>query len=108
VGVDGGITSSARQVPVLPIMDVGMGPWVTVLLCQTEVDNIDQISSLANTHEEVIGLYIAMDNCLSVDVCDTGYELIRRRIIVFRENLRWQKLKRSSKLGPSKSRTIAL
>lgn len=62
MGVDGGITGSASRVPVLPIRDVGMGPWVTVLLCQTEVNNIDQISSLTNTHEEVIGLDITMDN----------------------------------------------
>jgi hypothetical protein len=40
---------------------MGMGPWVTVLLCQTKVNNIDQISSLTNTHEEVIGLDITMD-----------------------------------------------
>ena len=62
MGVDGGITDSASQVPVLPIRDVGMAPWVTVPLCQTEVNNIDQISSLTNTHEEVLGLDITVYN----------------------------------------------
>ncbi len=50
VGVDGGITSSSGQVLVLPIRDVEVGLGVTVFLGQTEIDDIDLVAALADTH----------------------------------------------------------
>jgi hypothetical protein len=76
VGVDGGVTGRASQVLVLPIGDVEVGLGVTILLGQTEVDDIDLVAALANAHEEVVGLDITVDERLRVDVLDAGDELI--------------------------------
>jgi hypothetical protein len=61
VGVDARIASSASQVLVLTVWDVEVSLWVTVLLRQTKVNNVDLVSTLANAHEEVVGLNIAVD-----------------------------------------------
>jgi hypothetical protein len=76
MGVDGGITSSSCQVLVLPIRDVEVGLGVTVFLGQTEIDDIDLVAALADTHEEVVRLDITVDEGLGVDVLDAGDELI--------------------------------
>lgn len=61
MSIDGCITSSSRQVLVLTVRDVEVGLRVAVLLCQTEVDDIDLISTLAYPHQEVVGLDVTMD-----------------------------------------------
>jgi len=76
VSVDGGITSSTSQVLVLTVWDVEVSLGVTVLLGQTEIDNVDLVSTLADTHEEVVRLDITVDEGLGVDVLDAGDELI--------------------------------
>jgi hypothetical protein len=76
VRVDGGITSSSGQVLVLPIRDVEVSLGVTVFLGQTEIDDIDLVAALADTHEEVVGLDITVDEGLGVDVLDARDELI--------------------------------
>ena len=76
VGVDGGITGSTGQVLVLPIRDVEMGLGVTVLLGQTKINDIDLVSTLADAHEEIVGLDITVDEGLGVDVLDAGDELV--------------------------------
>ena len=74
--VDGGITSSARQVLVLTVRDVEVCLRVPVLLRQTEVYHVDLVAPLANPHKKVVGLDIAMDEGLGVDILDTGDELV--------------------------------
>jgi hypothetical protein len=76
VGVDGGITSSTGQVLVLTVRDVEVSLWVTILLSQSEVNDIDLVAALADTHQEVVRLDIAVDEGLGVDVLDTGDELV--------------------------------
>jgi hypothetical protein len=76
MGIDGGITGSSRQVLVLTVGDVEMSLWVTILLGQTEIDDIDLVATLTNTHEEVVGLDITVDEGLGVNVLNTGDELI--------------------------------
>lgn len=76
VGVDGGITGRASQVLVLPVWDVEVGLRVTVLLGQTEIDHVDLVTTLADAHEEVVGLDITVDERLGVDVLDAGDELV--------------------------------
>jgi hypothetical protein len=61
VGIDGSITGSASQVLVLSIRDMEEGLRVTVLLGQTEINDIDLVSTLANAHEEVVRLDITVD-----------------------------------------------
>jgi len=34
---------------------------VSELLCETEIDDIDLIATLADPHKEVVGLYVPMD-----------------------------------------------
>ena len=76
VSIDGSITSSAGQVLILPIWDVEVGLGVTVLLGQTEINDIDLVATLANTHEEVVRLDIAVDEGLGVDIFNAGDKLI--------------------------------
>ena len=70
--VDRGVTSSARQVLVLPVRDVQVRLGVAELLSETEVDDIDLVATLANAHQEVVGLDIAMDEVARVHVLDAG------------------------------------
>ena len=76
VGVDRSITSSTGQVLVLAVWDVEVSLGVAVLLGQTEIDNIDLVATLADTHEEVVRLDITVDEGLGVDVLDAGDELV--------------------------------
>ena len=76
MSVDGCITGSTGQVLVLPIWNVEVSLWVTVLLCETEIDDVDLVTTLANAHEEVIWFDITVDEGLGVDVFDAGNELI--------------------------------
>lgn len=76
VGIDTGVTSGTGQVLVLTVRNVEVSLGVTVLLGQTKVNNVDLVSTLADAHEEVVGLDIAVDEGLGVDVLDAGDELI--------------------------------
>jgi hypothetical protein len=76
MSVDGGISGSARQVLVLAVRDVEVSLRVAVFLGQTEVNNIDLVSSLANSHQEVVRLDIAVDEGFGMNVLDAGDELI--------------------------------
>jgi len=76
VSVDTGVTGSSSEVLVLAIRDVEVSLGVTVFLCKTEIDDVDLVSTLANTHQEVVGLDITVDEGLGVNVFDAGNELI--------------------------------
>lgn len=72
MGVDGRITRSSSEILVLSVGDVEVRLWVPVLLCQTKVNHIDLVATLPNAHEEVVGLDVAVDKGLGVDILDTG------------------------------------
>ena len=76
MGVDRGITSSAGQVLVLSVRDVEVSLRVTVLLGKTKINDVDLVASLADAHEEVVGLDITVDEGLGVNVLDAGDELV--------------------------------
>ena len=76
VSVDGSVASRARQVLVLTVRDVKVRLRVPVLLRQTKVDDVDLVAALADAHEEVVGLDVAVDEALSVDILDAGDELV--------------------------------
>jgi hypothetical protein len=61
VRVDGRVTSSACEVLVLPIRDVQVGLGVTELFSKPEVDDVDLVASLSNTHQEVVGFYVTVN-----------------------------------------------
>lgn len=72
VGVDGGITGSSGQVLVLSVRDVKVGLRIAILLGQAKVNNVDLVSSLSNTHQEVVWLDITVDEALGMDVLNSG------------------------------------
>jgi hypothetical protein len=76
MGVDGCIACSTRQVLVLTVWDVEMGLGIPVFLRQTEIDHVDLVASLANAHQEVVWLDVAVYEGFGVDVFDAGNELI--------------------------------
>lgn len=79
MGVDGGVTSGTSQVLVLTVRDVEMGLGVTVLLCQTKIDHVDLVATLADAHEEVVWLDVTVDEGLGVDVLNAGDELVGKK-----------------------------
>ena len=76
MSIDGCVTGSSSQVLVLTVWNVEMRLRVTIFLCQSKVDDIDLISTLPNSHQEIVRLDVTMDERLGVDVLDTGDELI--------------------------------
>ena len=53
-----------------------MGLVDTVLVGQTEIDNVDLVATLSDAYEEVVGLDITVDKGLAVNVLNTGDELV--------------------------------
>ena len=102
MGINGSITSSTRQVLVLPIWDVEMGLRVTVLLGQTKINDIDLVAALADAHEEVVRLDITVDEGLGVDVFNAGNELIGEQKNCLQGELAVAKVKEILQAGSEK------
>ena len=68
MGIDTGITGGSCQVLVLPVGNVEMTLGVTVLLGQTKVNHVHLVAAFSDAHQEVIGLDIAVNKVLGVDV----------------------------------------
>lgn len=49
-------------------MEVGLG--VTVFLSKTEIDDVDLVPALADTHQEVVGLDVTVNEVSRMDVLD--------------------------------------
>ena len=77
MGIDACITSSAGQILVLTVWDVEMGLWVTVLLSEPKIDDVNLISTFADAHQEVIGLDVTVDEGFCMNVFNAGNELVR-------------------------------
>ena len=71
MSVDGGVTSGTSQVLVLSVGNVKVGLWVPVLLGKTEVDDINLISTLADSHQKVVGFDVTVDEVAGMNVLDT-------------------------------------
>lgn len=76
MSVDRGISGSAGQVLVLTVGDMEVSLGVSVLLGQTKVNYVDLVTSLSDTHQEVVGLNITVDERLGVYVLDARDELV--------------------------------
>lgn len=76
MGVDAGIAGGTSQVLVLSVRNVEVSLGITVLLGQTEIDNVDLVAALANAHEEVVRLDVTVDERLGVDVLNARDELV--------------------------------
>lgn len=68
MGVDGGIAGGSCKVLILAVGDMLVRSGVAIFLCQAKVDDVDQVSLLAEPHQEVIGLYVSVDEVLRVYV----------------------------------------
>ena len=53
-----------------------MSLGISVFLGETEINHIDLVASLSNTHEEIVGLDISVDKVSRMNVFDSGNELI--------------------------------
>jgi hypothetical protein len=74
--IDTRVSRRTRQVLVLPVRDVQVGLGVTVLLGEPKVDDIDLVAPLADTHEEVVGLDVPVEEVARVNVLGTRDELV--------------------------------
>ena len=70
VGVDAGISCRPREVFVFLVGDVLVRSCVPVLLGESKVDGVDEVALLAETHEEVVGFDVSVDEVLRMDVLD--------------------------------------
>lgn len=70
MSVDACVTGSTSQVLVLTVWNVKVSLWIAILFGKTKVDDIDLIATLADAHEKVVRLDIAMNEALSVNVLD--------------------------------------
>lgn len=61
MGIDGRVSSGTGQVLIFAVWDVKVGFRVAIFLCQTEVNNIDLVATLPDTHEKVVGLDVTVD-----------------------------------------------
>ena len=75
--VYGGVAGSASQIFVLTVGDVLVRACVTVFLSQTKIDYVDQVTLLAQPHQEVVWLHISMNEVLGVDIFNAA-DLERR------------------------------
>lgn len=72
VSVDGSVTSSTSQVLVLSVRNMEVGLRIAEFLCQTEINDIDLVTPLSDTHQEVIGFDISVDEVAGVDIFNAG------------------------------------
>lgn len=77
VRVDGSVTGGAGEILVLAVGDVLMGARIAVLLGQSEVDNVNDGLTLAESDEEIIRFDVAMNEGLGVHVFEATDQLIR-------------------------------
>lgn len=53
--------------------NVGSGTWITEFLCQSKINDIDEVRGFANAHDKVGGFDVAVDKGVGVDEFDAGY-----------------------------------
>ena len=70
MGIDGRVASGAGEILVFPVGDVKVRLGISELLRQSEVDDVDLVPTLADAHQEVIGLYVPVDEVAGVNVLD--------------------------------------
>lgn len=74
--VDTRVSRRTRQILVLPVRNVQVGLGVAVLLGETEINHVDLVTALADTHQEIVGLDVAVNKVARVDVFNTRDKLI--------------------------------
>lgn len=72
MSVDRSVPSRSSQVLVLSVRDMQVSLGITVLLCETKVDDVDLVSSFSNSHQKVVGFDVAVNEVARVNVLDAG------------------------------------
>ncbi|KAG5455897.1 MAG: hypothetical protein BJ554DRAFT_4522 [Olpidium bornovanus] len=67
------VTGRAGQVLVFPVRYVQVCFRIAVFLGETEINDVDLVASLAQTHKEVVGFDIAVKEFFGMDVLNPGY-----------------------------------
>ena len=67
------ISCRSSEIFVFPVWYMLMGPSISVLLCQTKVNDVDKISFLAEAHQEIVWLHITMNEILAVHIFYSAY-----------------------------------
>ncbi len=68
MSVDRSISGSPSEVLVFSVRDVLVSSCIAILLGQTKVNYVDQISFLSQTHQEVVRLHVSVNEVLGMDV----------------------------------------
>jgi hypothetical protein len=71
MGVDTGVSGSPCQVLVFPIRDV-CAIFRKVLFGQSEIDNVQLVTALSSSHQEVIRFYISVEEISGMDILDSA------------------------------------
>jgi hypothetical protein len=74
--VDTRVSRRTRQILVLPVRNVQVSLGVAVLLGETEINHVDLVAALADAHQEIVGLDVAVNKVARVDVFNARDELI--------------------------------
>lgn len=99
VRVNGSIASCASQVLVLTVRNVEVCLRVSVLLSQAKVDDVDLVTTFANTHEEVVRLDITVDKGFGMNVLDTGDKLVGQEEYCLQRELAVAKIEKILQAG---------
>lgn len=72
MGVDTGVPGGSSQILVLPVRNVQVCLGVAILLSESEINHVDLVASLSDTHEEIVGLDVPVNEVSRMNVLDTG------------------------------------
>ena len=66
--VDTSVSGSASEILILSVWYVLMCSCISILFCQTKINNVHKVSFLPKTHEEVVWFNISMDKVFWMNV----------------------------------------
>ena len=69
--VDACISGSPCEVLVFPVRNMLVCACITVLLGETKINDVDKVALFSQTHEEVVWLYISVDEVLGMNVLNS-------------------------------------
>lgn len=69
--VDACVSGGPCEVFVFPVRNMLVCACITILLGKTKINDVDKIALLSQTHEEVVWLYISMNEVLGMNVLNS-------------------------------------
>ena len=68
MSVDGGVSRCSSEVLVFSVRNMLVSLGITVSFCKSEINNVDLISFLSKSHQEVVGFDVTMNDSAVVRV----------------------------------------